>query len=251
MASMMLAITPAKPAKKARKYQAVRDWLVDRIAQGEYGRGAQLPSEHDLMARFEVSRVTARQALDDLRRLGIVESRRGKGHFVSRLTAVHSLQRLQSFGEMMAPLGVATHSNVIELLETPATKEVAAALRIAAATPVTRIVRTRLAAGTVVSLDVSFFPVDVGRALTGLDLAKEDIFLLLERRLGIELGYADITIDVVPAEERHAKHIGASKGEPVIRIRRVTHDNDGRPIDCERIYARLDALAFRVRVPRG
>jgi GntR family transcriptional regulator len=126
MASMMPAIDPAKPAKKMRKYQAVRDWLAERIAQGEYGRGAQLPSEHDLMARFEVSRVTARQALDDLRRLGIVESRRGKGHFVSRLTAVHSLERLQSFGEMMAPLGVATHSNIIELLETPATKEVAA-----------------------------------------------------------------------------------------------------------------------------
>jgi GntR family transcriptional regulator len=96
MASMMPAIDPIRKAKKARKYQAIRDWLVGRIAQGEYGRGAQLPSEHDLMARFEVSRVTARQALDDLRRLGLVESRRGKGHFVSRLTAVHSLQRLQA-----------------------------------------------------------------------------------------------------------------------------------------------------------
>lgn len=251
---MMPAIDTSKPprrTKKAPKYLAIRDWLVDRIARGEVARGAQLPSEHDLMARFGVSRVTARQALDELRSLGLVESRRGKGHFVSRLTAVHSLQRLQSFGEMMAPLGVATHSNVLELIETPATNDVAAALRIAGGTSVTRIVRTRLAASTVVSLDVSFFPVDVGRELARLDLAREDIFLLLEQRLGIELGYADISIDVVPVQHRHAKSLGADAGEQVLRIIRLTHDNDGRALDYERIYARLDALAFRVRVPRG
>jgi GntR family transcriptional regulator len=249
----MPAIDSTVPAqrKKAPKYLAIRNWLADGIGRGEFARGAQLPSEHDLMARFQVSRVTARQALDDLRRLGLVESRRGKGYFVSRLTAVHSLERLQSFGEMMAPLNVATHSDVIELLETPATKEVAAALQIAPATPVTRIVRTRLAAGHAISLDISFFPSDVGRQLMGLDLAREDIFLLLERRLGIELGYADITIDVVPVEPRHAKFLGATAAEPVLRIRRLTYDNDGRAIDYERIYARLDALKFRVRVPRG
>lgn len=232
------------------KYLAVRDWLVDRIASGEFGRGEQLPSEHGLMAQFNVSRVTARQALDDLRRLGLVESRRGVGYFVSRLTAVHDLERLQSFGEMMAPLGVATHSKVIELLEVPATKEVAEALGIAPRTTVTRIARSRIAGGTIVSLDISFFPLDVGRGLMCLDLAHKDVFLLLEKELGLELGYADLMIDVVPVEERHAPFLGVTAGDPVIRIRRSTHDNSGRVVDFERIYARQDALQFRVRIPR-
>lgn len=250
---MLTATDPMKavPQRRPLKYLAIRNWLIDRIARGEFARGEQLPSEHEIMARFGVSRVTTRQALDDLRHMGLVEGRRGKGYFVSRLTAVHSLERLQSFGEMMAPLGVPTGSDVIELLEVPATREVADALRVAVATQVTRIVRARLAAGTVISLDVSFFPLDVGRELMRLDLAHQDIFLLLERQLNIELGFADLTIDMVPVDERHAKHIGASIGERVIRIRRVTYDNDGRAIDYERIYARLDALKFRVRIPRG
>lgn len=242
--------TPAKRRKKAPKYLAIRTWLAEAIARGDFARGAQLPSEHELMAQFAVSRVTARQALEDLRRSGLVESRRGKGHFVSPLTAVHSLERLQSFGEMMAPLGVATRSDVVELLETPATREVATALKLRPGAAVTRIVRRRLAAGTVISLDVSFFPVDIGRKLMRLDLANQDIFLLLERELDVELGYAELTIDMVPVEDRHARHIGAGRGEPVIRIRRVTRDNDGRAIDFERIYARPDALKFRVRIPR-
>jgi GntR family transcriptional regulator len=152
---------------------------------------------------------------------------------------------------MMAPMGVATHSDVLELAETSATKEVAAALRVAPGEPVTQIVRTRLAAKTVISLDVSFFPVDVGRKLVNLDLANEDIFLLLERQLGIELGYADIMIDVVPVAKRYARFLGVAGGDAVLRIRRLTLDNDGRALDYEHIFARLDALAFHVRVPRG
>jgi GntR family transcriptional regulator len=241
----------AAPQHKPPKYLAIRNWLIDCIARGEFAHGERLPSEHDLSARFRVSRMTTRQALDELRRLGLVESQRGKGYYVSRLTAVHSLERLQSFGEMMAPLGVATHSNVIELCEVPATKEVADALRVPAGAEVTRIVRARLAASVVISLDVSFFPLSVGRGLAQLDLVREDVFLLLERQLGIELGYADLTIDMVPVDERHARHIGAAVGERVIRIRRVTYDNDGRAIDYERLYARPDALRFRVRIPRG
>jgi GntR family transcriptional regulator len=250
---MMPALaTPAiaRRRKKAPKSQAVRAWLADGIARGAFARGAQLPSEHDLMARFCVSRVTARQALEDLRRSGLVESPRGKGHFVSRLTPVHSLVRLQSFGEMMAPFGVTTRSEVIALVETAATKEVASALGVLPDAAVTRIMRTRLAAGSVISLDISFFPVDIGRKLMRLDLGGQDIFPLREGQFGIELGYADLSIDMVPVEDRHARHIGAAKGEPVIRIRRVTRDNGGRAIDYERIYARLDALKFRARIPR-
>jgi GntR family transcriptional regulator len=247
-----LAPGPARQSrKKTPKYLAIRNWLAEGIASGLFARGAQLPSEHELMARFAVSRVTARQALDDLRRAGQVESRRGKGHFVNRLTAVHSLERLQSFGEMMAPLGLATSSRVIELRETPSTKEVAAALRLRSGTPVTRIMRTRHAGGSIISLDVSFFPLDVGRKLMALDLASEDVFLLFERHLGIELGYAELTIDMVPAEARHARLLGAADKSPVIRIRRLTHDNDGRPIDYERIYALPDAVSFRARIPRA
>jgi GntR family transcriptional regulator len=249
---MPAADTRKRPRrKKPLKYLVIRDWLVDRMARGEIARGARLPSEHELMAQFAVSRVTTRQALDALRGLGLVQSRHGKGHFASGVTAVHNLQRLQSFGEMMAPMGVATHSNVLELAETPATKEVAAALRVSPGERVTQIVRTRLAARTVISLDVSFFPVDVGRKLIGLDLANEDIFLLLERELGIELGYADIVIDVVPVAKRYARFLGVDGGGAVLRIRRLTLDNDGRSLDYEHIFARLDALSFHVRVPRG
>jgi GntR family transcriptional regulator len=202
------------------------------------------------MARFGVCRATVRQALHELCDRGIVTARQGKGYYVSRLTAVHSLERLQSFGEMMAPLGVKTHSVLIELIEIAASREVAEALRIMPGETVMRTVRTRLAAGTVVSLDVSFFPLDIGRRLRAHDLEHNDIFLLFENELGTELGFADLLIDLVPCRTDHASLLGVDAGQPVIRIRRLSHDNNGRPIDYEHLFARQDALQFKVRAAR-
>lgn len=238
------------PAGRTPKYIAIRDWLSRQIAAGGFARGEQLPSEHELMARFAVSRVTVRQALDELRRAGIIDAQRGKGYFVSRLTAIHNLQRLQSFGEIMAPLGVETRSDVIEIVEEPASRDVAEALNLACGSPVTRIVRLRIAGGVVLSLDISFFSPEIGRQLAGLDLASQDIFILLERRLGVELAYADLTIEVVAAPSLEAKLLGVPTGQQVLRILRLTHDTGGRGIDYERIYARLDAMQFQARLGR-
>jgi DNA-binding transcriptional MocR family regulator len=44
--------------------------------------GAQLPSEPELQARYGVSRDTVRHAVQYLRESGLVETRRGVGHFV-------------------------------------------------------------------------------------------------------------------------------------------------------------------------
>jgi GntR family transcriptional regulator len=237
-------------ANRAPKYVMIRKWLSRQIAEGVFARGEQLPSEHELMARFGCSRVTVRQAFDDLRRLGAVESRRGKGYFVSRLTAVHNLQRLQSFGEIMAPLGVETRSDVLSISEQAASRDVAAALDLTIGDPVISIERLRIASGTIMSLDISFFPIDVGSRLSKLDLSHQDVFLLLEQQLETELGFADVTIDVMPASEPHAKLIGVATGDQIMRIRRLTYDSTGRAIDYERIFARLDTIQFHARLGR-
>lgn len=240
------------PPKVTRtlKYEMVRNWISERISSGEFASGGQLPSEHDVMAQFGVSRVTARQAFDALRQAGLVEARRGKGYFVRRLRANASLERLQGFGEMMAPFGVDTHSDVLELLEVPATPEVAEALEIDTGITVTRLSRARRAGPTVVSLDISHYPLDLGRRLMLLDLAHEDVYLLMEQQMGVELGYADVVLDVAPADTRHAQFLDVETSAPVLRLRRITLDNSGRRLAFERIYARLDAMSFSARIPR-
>jgi GntR family transcriptional regulator len=247
---------PTTPRRRARaaaptpKYAAIRNLLRERILRGRYPPGEGLPSESALMREFAVSRVTVRLALAALRSTGLVESRQGKGYFVRPLRAVQNLGRLQGFGEMMASVGVAAHSRVLEVTEIPASAEVQKALRLERGAPVVAIRRVRVGGGVALSYDVSFFPVDIGRRLTSLDLAHADIFALLEGPLGIDLGYADLTIELTGHDRTAAVHLGSGEGEPLVRIRRLTHDQQGRPIDFEYLYGRSDAFQFRIRVPR-
>jgi GntR family transcriptional regulator, transcriptional repressor for pyruvate dehydrogenase complex len=62
----------------------VADRLIAAIAVGDYNPGERLPPERELAVMLEVSRVTVRAALADLREAGYVEARRGRtgGSFV-------------------------------------------------------------------------------------------------------------------------------------------------------------------------
>jgi len=64
------------------KYQRIADELRTAIQSGTFAPGDRLPGENDLMATYEVARMTARQALSVLRDEGLAEARKGAGVFV-------------------------------------------------------------------------------------------------------------------------------------------------------------------------
>jgi GntR family transcriptional regulator len=232
------------------KYITVRDSLRDQIIRGEFAKDDKIPSESELGTKFGVSRVTVRLALDALRKTGLIESRQGKGYFVRRVQMVQDLGRLQGFGELAAPLGLDVRSELVELSEQRATTEVRNALRLEHNASVVRICRVRIAGGSALSYDVSHFPLDIGQKLAKLDLTRIDIFALLEHELGIELSYADISLNVAAADAEVAQRLAFAGPDPLVRIVRLTHDRTGRPVDFERLYVRPDSFQFRVRGPR-
>ncbi|GAA3110605.1 GntR family transcriptional regulator [Streptosporangium carneum] len=66
------------------RYRAIARELGRRIESGELPPGERLPTEDALAERFGVHRLTARQAMVELRRAGLVETRHGLGSFVRR-----------------------------------------------------------------------------------------------------------------------------------------------------------------------
>lgn len=67
---------------------SVASRLITAIAVGTYSPGEQLPPERELASRLQVSRVTVRQALQQVIDLGLVEARRGRtgGTFVTTIS---------------------------------------------------------------------------------------------------------------------------------------------------------------------
>ena len=55
------------------------------ITRGELKCGERIPSERDLAARFNVSRVPIREALKILEYMGVLDSSRGDGTYVKNI----------------------------------------------------------------------------------------------------------------------------------------------------------------------
>ncbi|MCS3835648.1 DNA-binding FadR family transcriptional regulator [Pseudomonas sp. JAI111] len=69
----------------------VYEQMKRNILQGLWPPGSKLPSESELIATFNVSRVSVRSAVQRLRGLGIVVTHQGKGTFVINDLEQHSL----------------------------------------------------------------------------------------------------------------------------------------------------------------
>ncbi|MGO1973857.1 MAG: GntR family transcriptional regulator [Propionibacteriaceae bacterium] len=93
------------------RYREIEQWLHERCQQ--LGPGALLPSEAELAEQFSVSRMTARQAVQNLAQAGLVLRKRGAGTFVAPQPLHREEAILYSFTEDMRRRGMAPSSRLL------------------------------------------------------------------------------------------------------------------------------------------
>jgi GntR family transcriptional regulator len=228
----------------------IREDLRSQIARGVFAPRQRLDSEAQLMQRYGVSRITVRQALQALEQQGLIVKVAGKGSFVAPEKPSQDLTQLQGLAEAMAPQGHQIRNRVLAVRHESADAALALRLGLALGEPVVHLRRVRLVDGVPLSLDLSWLPAAEGARIAQGDLARRDVFLMLEQDLGLALGHADLSIDAVTAEPEVADELGIEPGEALLRIERLTHTAGGRPIDWETLYCRADRFRWRLRLNR-
>jgi GntR family transcriptional regulator len=231
------------------RHAQIRETIRRRILDGSYAPHSQVPSESQMMAAFGVSRITIRQALGDLQKEGLIFKVAGKGSFVASPKAFQNLSKLQGFGEAMGRSGYETFNQVLSMKAVAAPELVARRLQIEPGSGVYEIQRLRYLNREPISVDVSYFPQELGERLAQEDLATRDIFVILENDFGQHLTHADVQIEAISADDTLARHLRVPEAAPLLRIERLTHAGE-RPIDFEFLFYRGDAFQYRLRIDR-
>ncbi|WP_175745798.1 GntR family transcriptional regulator [Burkholderia ambifaria] len=238
------------PLSAAPLYVQIKDTLRAQILDGTYAPHSRMPSEHELCAMFDVSRITVRQALGDLQKEGLLFKLHGKGTFVSKPKAFQNVTSLQGFAEAMSSMGYEIVNQLRSVRTVKADRHLATKLNVPEGAPLVEIHRVRLLNREPVSLEQTWVPEALGKRLAGADLATRDIFLILENDCGVPLGHADVSIDAILADDEIVDALRVEESSPVLRIERLTHDASGMPIDYEHLYFRGDAFQYRLRIDR-
>lgn len=209
------------------RYQEIERWLRGRVLAGAPGDA--LPSESELAARFTVSRMTARQAVQNLASEGLVQRRRGAGTFVARPPMHRHEGTLLSFTEDMARRGMKASSRLIEAGLKPATAGDTEALRLTDSSFVVLIHRLRRADDVPLAIEKAVLPAECAAVLAS-DLERGSLHEAL-RRLGLTPQLARSWITARPATTADAKLLDVSARTALLVERRIVYDVAGVPLE--------------------
>lgn len=232
-------------------YAQLRERLRSEILAGRLKPHQQLPSEAELSSAHRVSRITVRQALADLQQEGLVVKVHGKGSFVAPPRVQQDLAGLRGLAESLGGSGYAVHGRLLEMVERSADDDVARALALAPGARVTELLSLRSLDRVPLSLNRSWVAGPVGARLRRIDFASRDLLQVFEQDLGFAVGHAELEIGAAAADREQARHLRIEPGTPVLRLRRVVHTDDGRPLHYEIACYRSDEFSYRLRLDRA
>ncbi len=204
---------------------------LTEIASGEVGVGDRLPSEADLVADYGVSRTTARRALDELRRQGLVRREPGRGTFLSSPRLRTNLAYLRSFTEEIESRGHVPGARVVSRVVTRAGKEVAAKLEVGVGEEVLCVRRPRLADGRPIFVCDSYLPVGRFPELKEADYSAVSLTELFEETTGQKVDRAHQWIGAAAATADVAALLELEQDAPVLKVERVTFVSGALPIE--------------------
>jgi GntR family histidine utilization transcriptional repressor len=133
----LAAPEPANQAPFAR----VKAHLKKELSQGRWPPGSLMPSEPELVAQFQVSRMTVSRALRELQSEGLVTRLQGVGTFAAHLGSVSSNLTIHDLQQEIATRGHRHHAVVHLAQEEPCPETIALQFRLA---PSTRVFHTLL-----------------------------------------------------------------------------------------------------------
>lgn len=225
-------------------YYQLYELLRAQIVRKELEAGEMLPTENDLIARYEVSRNTVRQALDSLVDDGLITRHRGRGSFVTHPTIAQGANRIVSFTDDMRHRGLTPHTEVLRRELVAAPESIAHALGIEPGEELAHLDRLRLADREPMSVEHSYLISRLCPGVLDLDYATVPLREALERRYGIVLSRATQTIRAVAATKQQAARLAIDPGAALLTIERVSYADNEQPVEYLRLYHRGDRYAF-------
>lgn len=239
------------PASDRPVYKQMADHLRDAIVHGRLGAGERLPSESELVAQYDVSRVTARRALGLLVGEGLVTSERGRGWFVRshppvrRLSGDRFARRHEGKAAFTVDMEAGARSFKVDVLfvgPVVVPDEVAPRLGVQRGTQVVTRRRRYLVEGRSVEMASSYIPMDIaeGTKIMQADTGPGGIYARMEDEGFVFQRYDEDVSARLPTEEE-VRLLGLPSGSPVLHISRSAIANDRVVEVCETV---MDAAAF-------
>jgi GntR family transcriptional regulator len=244
---MLIQLSEFKPDTQSVTplYLQLANKLSEGIHSGLWQPDEALPSERMLSDTLDISRVTARKAIDILCERGMLTRKRGSGTYITPKLE-QPLSRLTNFSEELRQRGFTPGSQWLSRETGIASAEEILALGLSPNTVVSRLKRLRTADNVVMAIESSTIPAQYlpdPKAISDTLYGYLDAHNLLPTR-------ALQHIRAVNATAEQARLANIKQGAAMLYITRVGYLDSGAAIELTHSFCRSDYYDFVAELRR-
>lgn len=205
------------------KYAVIEQDFANKIESGYLQAGAELPSESDLMAQYQVSRVTARRAIDELYHHGYIEKMQGKRTRVKGHASLQELSSVYSYTEEIIRHGMTPGRKVITAQLRVCTQEESRLLNLPKADPVFHMERIYYADGLPLCFTQTTLPYRIFQDIETFDFTQQSLYHVLESEYETAITNTSLKLKAVSSSGTVAKYLDVDDNTPLLFSNGLTY----------------------------
>ena len=200
------------------------------IENGTLVSGMRIPPEMEIARTLNISRITVRQAIDELMSRGIVYREQGRGTFVSKPT-MEGIRGVSSFTEDMRSRGKNFRTEVLSVTKSEPEEVIREKLKLEPGESVVRLVRKRIVEGEPWAIQYSNIP-----AATAPDLENEDLsqslFYVLRKKYQVYPAWTEAIVSARGATPDEARELNIRDNDVVLVVDGVTYTESFETVEA-------------------
>ncbi|MDR7080482.1 GntR family transcriptional regulator [Neobacillus niacini] len=203
-------------------YYQLQEILKEKIIDGTLVEGQLVPSERELMEIYNISRATARKALDGLMFEGLIKKKQGVGTFVAPKKVLQDLNGEIAFAQLAYEQGLRPSFKLYE-----ATIEKDTSPRILNIFNLDKSDEIFKFSGLVSANDIPLFyvtthiPLKLAPTILEKNLESTIFYEYIEKELKIKITHSTLEIDSINLNEFESKQLNTILGKSALLVERV------------------------------
>lgn len=219
-------------------YKQICEDIIQKVNSGVLQPGDKVQPEIEMSQYYNVSRMTVRQALNELLRERVLTRKRGYGTFVAEKTVkrVFHPTVITGFYDEFSSSDSTLKSEVVEKCLVFPSSTIARLMKIDERELVCKLTRVRYLDGQPLIVDESFINKKFWESIEKQDFSDCSLFAFLEDLAGEKPVTANIEIHAVGAPQTIANYLKISKGAPIINAVMANYYKDSHVFHVGRLY---------------
>lgn len=222
--------------------------FLEKIRSANWKLNDRIPSEDELSRTYNISKITVRQAINNLASDGYLMKIQGKGTFVTSVLPIVGVAMRTIFTEEMFGKEVKAEKELLFKGIKEPDQDIRSYLKTDG--DIYYMLSRRLLNGNPAYVDESFIPYSITPEIGSLDIADSSLYFFLQEKALKKIFKVIQTVEVSQAKGDSARHLDLEEGVMVLVVHRLLLSSDSTPVAYTKLQGRSDRYKFQSEFER-